>query len=67
MRDLERAVRKKAGPERCRFADMEETLTELLGTRVTITHKKGRGKIIIEFFSEDDLERLMDSFSAIRQ
>jgi ParB family transcriptional regulator, chromosome partitioning protein len=65
VRDVERASRKKDRSERSAFSDVEETLTEILGTRVTVTHKKNKGKIIIEFFSQQDLERLMDSFSSI--
>jgi ParB family transcriptional regulator, chromosome partitioning protein len=66
VRDLERAARKKGRSERTRFSDIEETLTETLATRVTITHKKNKGKIIIEFFSEEDLERLLNIFSSSR-
>ncbi|HEY3278135.1 MAG TPA: ParB/RepB/Spo0J family partition protein [Syntrophorhabdaceae bacterium] len=67
VRDLERAARKKPGPERSRYADMEESLTDILGTRVTVTHKKNKGKIIIEFFSEEELEKLIEFFSSPRQ
>ncbi len=40
--------------------EIEESLQELLGTRVRIqTQKKGRGQIVIEYFSADDLSRLV--------
>ncbi|MEO0078953.1 MAG: hypothetical protein ABIK86_08160, partial [candidate division WOR-3 bacterium] len=39
---------------------LEEALQELLGTRVRIqTQKKGRGQIVIEYLSADDLNRLV--------
>ncbi len=39
---------------------VEEELMEFLGTKVTIKDKKHRGKIIIEYYSLDDFERIMD-------
>ncbi len=38
--------------------ELEAPLRETLGTKVTILKQKDRGKIEIEFYSEDDLERL---------
>ena len=37
----------------------EETVRKALGTKVTITEKKGKGKIILEYFSKDELKRLV--------
>ena len=37
----------------------EEDLSEHFGTKVTIRKKGRRGKIEIEFYSNDDLERLI--------
>lgn len=37
----------------------EEELQRVLGTRVRIYHGKKRGKVIIEYFSLDDLERII--------
>jgi len=39
---------------------LEEQLRESLGTRVTIAEggRKGRGKIVVEFFSHDEFERV---------
>ncbi len=39
---------------------MEEELMEYLGTKVNIKDKKHRGKIIIEYYSLDDFERILD-------
>jgi ParB family chromosome partitioning protein len=39
-------------------ASLEEQLSERLGTRVRIRERNGRGKLIIEFYSSDDFERI---------
>jgi ParB family transcriptional regulator, chromosome partitioning protein len=38
----------------------EEELEKIFGTRVSIQHRKKRGKIIIDYFSLDDLNRIID-------
>ena len=41
------------------YQNLEKELTESLGTKVRIKQKeKGKGKIEIAYFSEDDLDRL---------
>lgn len=43
------------------YEDIEEKLKLSLGTKVSVTAKEnGSGKIEIEFYSSDDLERLLD-------
>lgn len=39
----------------------EEELQKILGTKVRITTQKKRGKITIEYYSPDDLERIIDA------
>jgi ParB family chromosome partitioning protein len=39
----------------------EDRLRRMLGTKVTIKEASGRGKIIIEFYSNDDFDRILDS------
>jgi ParB family chromosome partitioning protein len=46
-------------PEASSLAEVEEILSEQLATRVTIQMSKKRGKILIEFGSADDLERIV--------
>ncbi len=41
---------------------VEEELQLMLGTRVTLFHHGKRGKIMIEYYSNDDLERLLNLF-----
>lgn len=46
------------------YQDIEENLKQKLSTKVTITSKgNGAGKIEIEFYNHDDLEKLMDLLS----
>lgn len=45
------------------YQDFGEKLKRRLGTKVTVTSKgKGSGKIEIEFYSHEDLDRLMEIF-----
>lgn len=44
--------------------EMEEQLTEKLGTRVQIERKKFGGKVMIDFFSTEDLKNLLDIVSS---
>jgi ParB family chromosome partitioning protein len=41
------------------FADLEKRLQQHVGTRVRIIGKAGAGKIEIEYFSPEDLERIL--------
>ena len=41
---------------------VEEELQKILGTKVTLLHYNKRGKILIEYYSNDDLERLLSLF-----
>jgi ParB family transcriptional regulator, chromosome partitioning protein len=49
----------KAAKADANLAAMETRLRELLGTKVQIQRRGGKGAIQIEFYSEDDLERLL--------
>ena len=43
------------------YADLEERLRKSLGTRVSIVPLRGKkGKVEIEYYSNDDLERILD-------
>ena len=46
------------------IADLESRLQQLFGTRVRIFHGNKRGRIQIEYYSNDDLNRILDIFSA---
>jgi ParB family chromosome partitioning protein len=51
-------ARHKINPE---ILELEKKLTEHLGTRVQIEQKEVGGKLVISFFSADDLTQLLDS------
>jgi ParB family chromosome partitioning protein len=53
------AAPKAKGPRPVEYAEAEEILSEQLQTRVRIQMGKRRGKIIVEFGSGDDLERIV--------
>jgi len=42
--------------------NIQNKMASALGTKVTIAHKGKKGKIEIEYYSDEDLERLMDIF-----
>jgi len=56
---VDKSVRVAAPPEAPSLAEVEEILSEQLATRVSIQMGKKRGKVIIEFGSADDLERIV--------
>jgi ParB family transcriptional regulator, chromosome partitioning protein len=68
VRELENLSRSSAKPTRRRVVSkdndheilhLEEELQQLLGTRVRVQSQKKRGKIIIEYYSLNDLDRLL--------
>ena len=43
------------------YRDIEENLKQILGNKVTIKNRKNnKGKIEIEYYSHDDLERIIE-------
>jgi ParB family chromosome partitioning protein len=47
---------------------LEEKLRQTLGTKVMVREKEqGRGEIVIEFYSLDDLDRLLDLFASLEK
>jgi ParB family transcriptional regulator, chromosome partitioning protein len=59
VRDVERA--RKAGTARgTPYSDIEEALRDALKTKVQVTYGRNKGKLVIEFYSKDDLERLVE-------
>jgi ParB family chromosome partitioning protein len=42
------------------IAALEDRLRQRLGTKVAIRYQKGRGQIDIRFFSDDELERVLE-------
>ncbi|HUS59477.1 MAG TPA: ParB/RepB/Spo0J family partition protein [Planctomycetota bacterium] len=50
-------------PKPPHIRDLENRLRMALGTRVTIVDNQGSGKIIIDFFSPDDFDRIMSKIT----
>lgn len=57
--------RKKDQKEKYIQDDITERLKRLLGTKVSMEVGKTKGKIVIEYFSRDELERLLELFFKI--
>jgi ParB family chromosome partitioning protein len=57
-------IRKKGATLDPETQEMEEKLTETLGTRVSIEKRENGGKILIDFFSQDDLQAILDLFKS---
>lgn len=50
------------------YEDMEQKLKSIIGTKVSIhTKDKNKGKIEIEYYSSDELERIIDLFQSIHK
>jgi len=71
VRQVEAMVRQRQRPRVARKVDsnqqdpeigrIEQQLMRKLGTRVRIIGRGGHGKIEIEFYSADDLNRILDA------
>jgi len=58
--NVPRETKKKPVQKNVFIREQESILRERFGTTVTITQKKKKGKIEIEFFSEEDLNRILE-------
>ena len=47
------------------YAEVERKLEGSLGRRVQIDHKKKKGKITLEYYGDEDLERLANALAAV--
>ncbi len=76
VRDVEKLVKNLNKPEKVKktvlederlaviYQSLEEKIRQALGTKVTITSKgNGAGKIELDFYDNDDLDRLIDLLS----
>jgi len=64
VREIERSVRVKTGHKQSKkdpnIAYLENELRESLGTKVNIKQKGEKGSIIIDFYSKEEFESLLD-------
>lgn len=77
VREVERLVRNLQAkePEKKKeqknnsfiYKDIEEKIKSILGTKVNVIHKdNNKGKIEIEYYSNEELERLMELFETLQ-
>jgi ParB family chromosome partitioning protein len=52
---------KKRGDLESQLGSLQDSLRKYLGTKVQITQKGKRGKIEIEYYSHEDLERIVET------
>lgn len=45
---------------------MEDQLISALGTKVKLSYNKGKGRIVVNYYSDDDFERLFSIFTKIK-
>lgn len=60
----EGADRVPAEPADSPYAQVEEQLRNVLGTKVRVKGQGGRGRVEVEFYSDEDLERIVDLISS---
>ena len=73
VRELERLIKKvyaidqkkknsddKVDDNNIYYKNIEEKLQSYFGTKINLSHKKDKGKIEIEYYSEEDLQRILD-------
>lgn len=75
VRELEKAVHdekpaarkaRKTKEKNANVKRVEEELKEVLGTKVNLNQKGNKGKIEIEFYSKDELERLIEILKTLK-
>ena len=78
VRDTEKLVKSILNPKQVKlpipsaeaaiYDAIANKLREKMGTKVSINHKKnGKGKIEIEYYSQEELERLLEMFDDIKE
>ena len=73
VRETEKAVERLKKPQKATgkkekspdIIRLEAELKDIMGTKVSIKDKKGKGKIEIQYFSEEERERLIELIKGI--
>lgn len=61
IKNLTAEKKKGKSPDRdANIIDIEEKLKSVLGTKVDLQHYSNKGKIVIEYFSNEELDRIID-------
>lgn len=61
-KNVPRGTSRKKDPE---IAALEDDLQRHLGTKVSLSYRKGTGKISISYYSDEELERLLDMLRSL--
>lgn len=77
VRETEKFVNEQLNPKESKahkrtakdvnILDIEERLKSALGTKVDLQHRNNKGKIIIEYYSNDEFERIIDIITNTRK
>lgn len=79
VRETEKLVKDLKNPKKAKnpkeelknsfvYKDLEEKIKNIVGTKVHVNHKaNGKGKIEIEYYSDDELERIFELLMSIRE
>lgn len=78
VREVENIIRSMKNPKQPKekkvvensfiYQDLENKMIDVIGTKVIVNQKgKGKGKIEIEYYSQDELERIFDLLMSIKQ
>ncbi|MDF2999995.1 MAG: ParB/RepB/Spo0J family partition protein [Bacillota bacterium] len=63
---IKKVTKAKARGKNRELTDLEEELKNALGTKVAINHGSRKGKIEIEYYSRDELERLLELLLSLK-
>ncbi len=66
-REQSKGTEKKELPLPVELREIQRVLREKINTKVEITAGAKGGKIIIDYYTQDDLERILDLFAGIKQ
>lgn len=70
VKSIQKGKIEKKKPEKVNsfiYKDIEEKIKAILGTKVAVDHKSNnRGKITIEYYSNEELERIVDLMESIK-
>ena len=67
--DKKELIQKTDNKKQLLYQDLEEKIRSIVGTKVNINQKKNsnRGKIEIEYYSEEELERIIDMLMTVER